>query len=97
VVERRDALRDACRVVDRRRQVHHAEAQPDVLGALARSGQEHLRRGGVAVLLEEVVLGEPDGREPRLVSGLDLVETVLEQFVLVLVRPRAGKRELVEQ
>ena len=33
----------------------------------------------------------------EMISGLDLVETVLEQFVLVLVRPRAGKRKLVEQ
>ena len=34
-----------------RRQVHHAEAQPNVRGALASRGQEQLRRGRVAVLL----------------------------------------------
>ena len=53
-------------------------------------GQEHLRRGGVTVLLEEVVLGEPDGGEAGLVGGLDLVEAVLEQDVLVVVRPGTG-------
>ena len=79
------------------RQVHDAEAEPDVLGALARRGQEHLGRGGVAVLLEEVVLGEPHRGEAGLVGGLHLVETVLEQLVLVVLRPRPRQRELVEQ
>ena len=78
-------------------QVHDAEAEPNVLGALAGCGQEHLRRGGVAVLLEEVVLGEPDGGEAGLVGGLHLVEAVLEQLVLVVLGPRPGQREFVEQ
>jgi hypothetical protein len=73
MVQRGDPLGDARRMVDRRRQVHHPEAEPNVLGALACRGQEHLRRGGVAVLLEEVVFGEPDGGEAGLVGGLHLV------------------------
>ncbi len=70
-----DPFGDPGRMIDRRRQMHDAESQPDVLGPLARSRQEHLRRGGVTVLLEEVVLGEPDGGEAGLVGGLDLVES----------------------
>ena len=96
-VERRDALGDAGRMVDGGRQVHDAEAEPNVLGALARCGQEHLRRGRVTVLLEEVVLGQPDRREAGLVGQLDLVEAVLEQLVLVVVGPRPRQGELVEQ
>ncbi len=71
--------------------------EPNVLGALARRGEEDLRRGGVAVLLEEVVLGQPDRGEAGLVGGLHLVEAVLEQLVLVVVTPRPRQREFVEQ
>jgi hypothetical protein len=71
--------------------------QSNVLGALARRGQEHLRGGRVTVLLEEVVLGEPHSREAGLVGRLHLVQAVLEQLVLIVLRPGPGKRELVEQ
>ena len=84
-------------MVDRGRQVHDAEPEPNVLGALARRGQEHLRRGGVTVLLEEVVLGQPDRREAGLVRELHLLEAVLEHLVFVVVRPRPRQGELVEQ
>jgi hypothetical protein len=76
-------------MVDRRWQVHDAESQPDVLGSLTGRGQEHLRSGGVTVLLQEVVFGQPDGGEAGLVGRLDLVETLFEQDVLVIGRPRA--------
>ena len=84
-------------MVDGRRQVHDPESQPDVLGSLAGRGQKHLRRSGVAVLLQEVVLGQPDRGEAGLVGRLDLVETVLEQVVLVVRCPRPGQGEFVEQ
>jgi hypothetical protein len=44
----------------------------------------------MAVLLEEVVLGQPDRGEARLIGGLDLVETVLQQDVLVVRLPGTG-------
>ena len=75
-VEGGDAFGHPCGVIDRRRQVHDAESQPDVLGPLAGRGQEYLRRGGMTVFLQEVVLGEPDGGEAGLVGGLDLVQAV---------------------
>ena len=96
-IERRHPLGDPGRMVDRRRQVHDPEPQPNVLGALAGCGQEDLGRGGVTVLLEEVVLGQPHRREAGLVGGLHLVETVLEKLVLVIVTPRPRQREFVEQ
>jgi hypothetical protein len=67
-VQGRDAFGDAGRMVDCGRQVHDAESEPNVLGALARCSQEYLRRGGVTVLFEEVVLGQPDRRKARLVG-----------------------------
>ena len=92
-----DAFGDPGGVIDRGRQVHDAESQPDVLGPLAGRGQEHLRRGGVTVLLEEVVLGEPDGGEARLVGGLDLIEALLQHDLLVVGLPGPRQGELVEQ
>ncbi len=96
-VERRHPLGDPGRMVDLRRQVHDPETEPNVAGALAGCGQEDLGRGGVAVLLEEVVLGQPHRGEPGLVGGLHLVETVLEKLVLIIVTPRPRQREFVEQ
>ena len=84
-------------MIHRGREVHDAESQPDVLGPLAGRGQEYFRRGGVTVLLEEVVLGEPHGGESGLVGGLDLVEALLQQDPFVVRHPRARQGELVEQ
>src|SRR3954463_16140570 len=55
-VEHRDRLGDPRRVLVARRQRQDAEAEPDVRGALAGGGEEHVGRTGVRVLLEEVVL-----------------------------------------
>jgi hypothetical protein len=88
-VEGRDAFGDSGRMVDGRREMHDPESQPDALGSLAGRGQKHLRCGGMAVLLEEVVLGQPDRGEASPVGELDLVETVLQQDVLVVRCPRA--------
>ena len=87
-VERRDSLGDARGMV--RRQLHDAVAEADVLRALARGGEEHLRRGGVRVLLEEVVLDLPGVVEAEPVGELDLVERVLEEPVLAVRVPVAG-------
>ena len=85
-----DALGHPCGVIDGGQQVHDPEAQPDVLGPLAGRGQEDLRRRGVAVLLEEVVLGQPDGGEPGLVGGLHLVQAVLQHEVARHLAPRGA-------
>ena len=92
-VERGDALGDAGRVVVAGRHQDDAVAEPDLLGALRAGGEEHLRRGGVRILLQEVVLDLPDVVEAQLVGQLDLVERVLEQLVLRPVGP--GPRQLV--
>ena len=65
-----------------RRDLDDAVAEPDALGARRRGGQEHLRRGRVRVLLEEVVLDLPDVVEPEPVGQLDLGQRVLQQRVL---------------
>ena len=51
-----DALGDPGRRVEVERQLDDAVAEPDVLRDLAAGGEEDLRRAGVRVLLEEVVL-----------------------------------------
>ncbi len=89
-VEGGDAFGDPGGMVDGRRQVHDAESQPDVLGPLAGSRQKHLRRGRVTVLLQEVVLGQPDRGEAGLIGRLDLIEAVFQQDMLVVGRPGAG-------
>ena len=53
-----------------------------LLRALAARGEEHLGRGGVRVLLEEVVLDLPRVVDAELVGELDLVERVLEEPLL---------------
>ena len=79
-VERRDALGDARRMVEVRRELHDAVAQPDALGALAGGGQEHLGRARVRVLLEEVVLDLPHVVDADAVGELDLLERVVQQL-----------------
>jgi hypothetical protein len=51
----------------------------------------------MTVLLEEVVFGEPDGRETRLVCGLNFVKALLQQDPFVIRHPGARQGELVEQ
>ena len=97
MVQRGDTFGDSRGRVDVRQQMHDAEPQPDVLGALTGRGQEHLRGRRMTVLLEEVVLGEPYRGEAGPVGRLDLGEAVLEQLVLVVLRPGSRQREFVEQ
>ena len=95
-VERRDALRGAGGVVVVRRRLDDAVAEADVLGPLAGRGEEHLGRGGVRVLLEEVVLDLPHVLDAELVGELDLLERVLDQLALGVVGPRTRVLVLVE-
>ena len=71
-------------------------AEPDVLRALAAGGQEDLGRGGVAVLLEEVVLDLPDVRDAQAVGQLHLLQRVLDEAVLAAGLPRPPHLVLVE-
>ena len=93
-VERRHPFGHTSRMV--RRQLDDAVAEPDVLRPLARGTEEHLGRGAVRVLLEEVVLDLPRVVVAEAVGELDLVEAVVEQPVLVAVGPRPGQLVLVE-
>ena len=93
-VERRDPLGDARRVVGR--ELDDAVAEPDLLGALARRGEEDLGRRRVRVLLEEVVLDLPGVVVAESVGELDLIERVLDQPVLAVRGPRARELMLVE-
>ena len=102
LVERRDALGDAGRVVVTGRHQRDAVAQPDVLRALAGGGEEYFGRGGVGILFQEVVLDLKDVVEPELVGELDLVQSVLENAVLLVRVPlvavvRLGKLMFVKE
>ena len=61
-------LGDACRVVDRRRDVEDARAHVDVRRLGRHEGEEGLRCRQVRVIGQEVVLGGPGVLEARLVS-----------------------------
>ncbi len=95
-VERRDPLGDAGGMVVTGQRGDDAVPQADVLGALARGGEEHLGRGRVAVLLEEVVLDLPHRVEPESVRELDLLERLLDDAVLRVRVPRSRELVLVE-
>ncbi len=95
-VEHGDAFGNACRVVERGRRLHDAVAEPDVRRPLRARGEEHLGRARVAVLLEEVVLDFPHDVEAQLVSQLDLIERVVDELLLAVLRPRPRQLVLVE-
>ena len=93
-VERRHPLGDARRVVGG--ELDDAVAEADLLGALARRGEEDLGRRRMRVLLEEVVLDLPGVVVPEPVGELDLIERVLDQRALGVRGPRARELMLVE-
>ena len=95
-VEHRDALGDPRGMVERRRRLHDAVTEADVLRALRRGREEHLGRAGVRVLLEEVVLDLPRVLDADAVGVLDLLERVLDQPVLGVLLPRPRQLVLVE-
>src|SRR5256885_3947307 len=77
-------------------ELDHAVAEPDALGALAGGAEEDFRRGGVRVLLEEMVLDLPGVVVAQLVGELDLAERILQELVLALRTPRPGQLVFVE-
>jgi hypothetical protein len=80
-----------------RRDLDDAVAEPDLRRARRRRRQEHLRSGGMAVFLHEVMLDLPDVVEAHPVGDLDLLEGVLQQPVLrALGFPRTRVLVLVE-
>ena len=79
-VERGDALGAARRV--RRRQLHDAVAQADVLGPLAGRAEKHLRGRRVRVFLKEMVLDLPGIVVAEPVGQFDLIERVLIEPML---------------
>jgi hypothetical protein len=95
-VERGDALGLARRMVDRRRRVHDPVPEPQVLRPLRQRGEEDLRRRRVAVLLEEVVLHQPERVDADRVEELGLLERRLEHPSLVATDPGLGHLVLVE-
>ena len=95
-IERRDPFGDARRMVVVRRHQRDAVAEADVLGPLRAGGEEHFRRRGMRILLQEVVLDLPGIVDAELVGEFDLVECVLEQLELVAVVPRPRQLMLVE-
>src|SRR4030095_4969914 len=95
-IERGDARRDLRGMAVAGRHQHDAVAEPDPLRALRARREEDLRRRGVRVLLEEVVLDLPGVTEAEPVGQLDLGERVLEQALLVALAPRPRQLVLVE-
>ena len=59
--------------------------------------QEDLWRRRVAVLLEEMVLGHPDGVESEFVGKFYLFERLLESRVLRIFGPGSRENVLTEQ
>ena len=71
-------------------------AETDALGALAGGAQENLGRGGVRVLLEEVMLDLPGVVVAQPIGELDLRQRILQELVLALRTPRPRELMLVE-
>src|SRR5207302_8385013 len=73
-----------------------AVAETDAARALAGRPEEDFRRGGVRVLLQEVVLDLPRVVVAQPVGQLDLGQRVLQEPMLAVERPGSRSRVLVE-
>src|SRR3546814_3388717 len=73
-----------------------AVPQPDVLRPLARRAEKDLRRRGVRILLQEVMLHLPGIVVAEPVGELDLGERVLEELILATLLPRPRELMFVE-
>jgi hypothetical protein len=71
--------------------------QTNLLGALTGGTKKHLGCRRVGVLLEEVMLDQPDAVEPKSIGKLDLLEGVGQELLIVAGSPRSGQLMLVEQ
>ena len=94
-VERRHALRDMQRVVDRRQ--HHADAEADRAGALADRRQGQVRGAVVRPHRAEVMLGEPHALEALLLGIGDLLQGLVDALRFTGRGPGLGNLDLVEQ
>src|SRR5262245_12797481 len=63
---------------------------PDMLGTRRRGCQEHFGGRRMAVLLEEVMLGDEDVVIPKLIGELDLLQRFVVDFEFVLLVPLVG-------
>ena len=88
-VEAGDAFGHALRRVGG--ELHDAVAEPDVLRPLAGRAEEHLRRRGMGILLQEMVLDLPRVVVAKPVRQFDLRQRILIQRLLVARLPRAAE------
>src|SRR5262245_27487278 len=72
------------------RHLHDAMPQPNILGARRRRGQEHFGSRRMAVLFEEVMLGDEDVVIPELIGELDLLQRFVVYLEFVLLVPLVG-------
>jgi hypothetical protein len=93
-VERGDALGAARRM--RRRQLHDAVREADLLRALRGGGEEHFGGRRVRILFEEMVLDLPGVVVAEPVGQFDLVERVLIELQFAARQPRPRQLQLVE-
>ena len=93
-IEARDPFGHPLRRV--RGKLHDAVTEADVLRPLAGGAEEHFRRGGMRILLEEVVLHFPGVAIAQTIRQLDLVQRVLVKPLLVTRPPRARQLQFVE-
>jgi hypothetical protein len=95
MIEGRYALGHPERVVDCRHCVNDPVSQANSSRALARGGEQDLRRRTVRILLQEMVLNRPCGPKTQLVRQLDLIEGLLDDPVLGVHIHRLGREELI--
>ena len=96
-VERGDALGDTGGMVVGRRREHHSVAEADPPGVARAGRQEHFRRGGVRILLQEVVLVLPHIVEAQPVGEFHLLQGLVEQVVVRLLFPASRQLVFVKQ
>ena len=82
VVEHGHPLGHLGRVVDLGQRVEDARAEVDALGGVGQVAEDHVVGRQVRVLVEEVVLGDPDVLEAGLVGRLGDLEVLHERVVL---------------
>ena len=64
-----------------------AVGQADLLGPLAGRRQEHHRRGGVGIFLQEVVFDFPDVIDAEFVAEFDLFESFVDHTAFGVCAP----------
>ncbi len=71
-------------------------AQANAAGALRAGGKKHLRRGGMRIFLEEMVLDFPDVVDPQFIREFDLRDGILDQAALGILMPWLRQLMFVE-